>query len=152
MCYRNEYHFRCGHSRRTAVLHCTRASFNRATNRWNKCPQKTGIVAVPRDEICGRSFCCLTTYEGRWICCKCKYGYRPDEVNRNALCARGECYHRVYWECFARSEENIRMMYEEELEEEEVDEEEVEESINQDTSMDSIVFEPSEDEEDEEDE
>lgn len=39
------------------------------------------------------------------------------------------------------------MMYEEE--EEEVDEGEVEESINQDTSMDSIVFEPSEDEEDE---
>ena len=67
------------------------------------------------------------------------------------LCARGGCYHAVCGDCFARSEDNIRMMYEEELEEE-VDEEEVEESINQDTSMDSIVFEPSEDVEDEEDE
>jgi hypothetical protein len=147
MCHiRNEYHLRCGHVNISGILYCTAASFNRATRRRNKCSKKTGRIAIPSDQLCGESDCWLSVYEGRWICCECKYGYRPDEVNRMELCARGGCYHAVCGDCFARSEDNIRRMYAEE--EETVDEDEVENSINQDTSMDSIVFEHGADDED----
>ena len=63
------------------------------------------------------------------------YGYRPAEVNRNALCARGGYSHRVCWRsCLARTEENIGAMY---AEYEEPDSEEVGEAVNEDTSFDS---------------
>ena len=147
MCYRNEYHFRCGHTRRTAILHCSTAKFNNRTSRWNKCARKTGIIAIPRDDLCGKPFCPLTAYGGRYICCECHFGYKPGEENKWRICAKGGCSHVVCWTCEIRNEENVRAMYERE---DSVDEDEVEESINEDTSMDSIVFEPSEEEEEEE--
>lgn len=59
-------------------------------------------------------------------------------------CVHGE--DALCWDCLARSEDNIRRTYAEE--EEEVDDNEVENSINQNTSMDSIVFEHNADDED----
>ena len=61
------------------------------------------------------------------------------------MCVMGGCSHTVCWTCSARTEENIREMYEREEEE---DSEEVEEAVNEDISMDSIVFDESIDDED----
>ena len=144
MCHRNEYHLRCGHIATSGVLHCSAASINSATNRWRKCSRKTGKIGVQSDELCGKPNCCLSAYDGRWICCKCKYGFRLGEINRNDTCAAGRCSHKVCWRCLARTEENIRSMYAEDgnKNSDEMDKE-VEKAANEDTSLDSIVFDSS---------
>ena len=143
MCYRNEYTLRCGHTVLSPILHCSSASQNSATGRWRKCSRKTGKYAIPSDELCGKENCILSAYQGRWICCKCKYGFRLHEVNRIGVCAAGRCRHKVCWRCFARTEENVRSMYADEGSE---DSEEVEEAANEDTSEDSIVIDVDEEE------
>ena len=140
MCHRKEYHLRCGHITKSGFIHCSSASLNHATRRWRKCSRTTGIIAVASDELCGKLHCVLSVYNGRWICCRCKYGYRPGEVNRHAICVSGNCSHSVCWGCLARTEENIREMY---AEEEMKNTEEVEEAVNEDISLDSIVFDAS---------
>jgi len=135
---------RCGHIGKGKMIYCGDSKFNRVTRRRNKCPAMTGKIALASDLYCGEAYCCLSVYEGRWICHECHFGYKPGEVNRRNICAKGGCSHVVCWTCQIRNEENIRAMYQGE---ESVDENELEESINEDTSMDSIVFEPSEEEE-----
>jgi hypothetical protein len=138
MCYRNEYHLRCGHRRGSPLLHCTSATRNPLTGRWNKCRRKTGKHKVPSDELCGdKDDCQLSAYDGRWICCKCRFGYKPGEVNRGYKCVAGRCSHDICWGCDARTEENIRAKY---AEDESEDSAEIEKATNEDTSLDSIVF------------
>ena len=141
MCFRNEYHLRCGHTRTSRILHCTSAARNPLTGRWNKCSRKTGKYKLPSDELCGdKDDCHLSAYEGRWICCKCRFGYRPGEVNRIVTCAAGRCSHKVCWGCSPRTEENILDMYAEDGSE---NSEEIEKAKNEDTSEDSIIFDDS---------
>ena len=145
MCYRNHYHLRCGHIISSGVLHCSDAWFNPATRRWRKCNKKTATVAKASDNLCGDDYCVLSAYAGRWICCTCRYGYRPTEVNRTAICTAGHCGHTLCWTCNPRTEENIRQMY---AEDEAETSEEVEEAVEEDTTLDSITFDQEEDEDD----
>jgi hypothetical protein len=138
MCFRNEYHLRCGHRRISPLLHCTSATRNPLTGRWNKCGAKTGKYKIESDELCGdKDDCHLSVYEGRWICCKCRFGYKPEEVNRISTCVAGGCSHKICWGCLGRTEANIRAMYEEDGSENSAD---MEKATNEDTSEDSIIF------------
>ena len=113
----------------------------------NKCSRKTGTYARTSDELCGdKEDCCLSAWQGRWICCQCKFGYRPGEVNRLVNCIAGRCGHEVCWGCFARTDENIRNIYAECASD---NSEEIEEAAGEDISMDSIVFYESDGDEDE---
>jgi len=145
MCHRRENHLRCGHIVLSPILHCSSASINSTTRRWRKCSKKTGIVAVVSDNLCGKDFCVLSAFAGRWICCSCRYGYRPGEVNRNESCAAGSCSHTVCWTCNPRTEENIREMY---AEDEAETSDEVEEAVKEDTTLDSITFDEEVDDDD----
>src|SRR5271170_1692705 len=87
MCYRNEYHLRCGHRRISPLLHCTSATRNPQTGRWNKCRARTSKYKIESEELCGdEDDCQLSACKGRWICCKCRFGYKHGEVNRIMIC------------------------------------------------------------------
>ena len=111
MCHRNEYTLRCGHTITSKILHCSAASLNPATNRWRKCSRKTGRVGLLSDKLCGDESCVLSAYDGRWICCNCRYGYEPNEINRISICVKGGCSHEIRAGCLPRTEDNIRSMY-----------------------------------------
>ena len=138
MCYRNVYHLRCGHPQVSALLLCTSATRNPRTGRYNKCGARTARYNIDSDNLCGdEEDCPLSACHGRWICCKCRFGHRPGEINRNTVCVAGHCSHKICWGCLSRTEENIRDMYAEDGSE---DSAEMEEATREDLSDDSIIF------------
>jgi hypothetical protein len=146
MCVRNINHLRCGHRSRGFLFHCTAATINPLTGRRNKCSAKTTKINVPKDGLCGkREICHLSACEGRWICCRCRFGYRPGEVNRIPTCVFGGCSHGICWGCYPRTAECIQAMY---AEEGNSSSEEVSIATSEDTSEDSIVFSDEVDDED----
>jgi hypothetical protein len=137
MCSRVQTHLRCGHIRRSPMDYCNRSTRNPVTGRKNKCSRATSTYTRQSDALCGNEDdCCLSAWHGRWICCTCKHGYRPREVNRNVYCTVGSCGHQVCWGCRPRTEQNIRTMYAIES----GSSEEIEDATGEDISEDTIVF------------
>ena len=94
MCGRRKIRYRCEHEEYFGGIHYCARSRKSPSGRKIMCGYTRTTSMFASENVCGKSDCLLSRYNGRWNCCTC------DETgNRYRLCDNGSCNHHICRHC-----------------------------------------------------
>ena len=102
---------RCSHKTMVGTPGYCKDATTGPTGRKSMCTlHRSTVVSDQAQGLCNKATCILSSKNGVWICCTCRFGYKESDRNRYADCANASCNHEVCEDCKELNDENVAEM------------------------------------------